>query len=124
VERAFPVAPWGATVVAFSPDGKALAAGGRMGMVVLWALQDEEARPRALAGHTGGVTALSWAPGGARLASASLDGSVKLWDVRLAQEVLTLGGHTQAVHALAFSRDGRYLASAGKDRAVLVREAP
>ncbi len=73
-------------VVAFTPDGKALAAAGTLqdsrtdGTAMLWDLA--EARPRSLlAGHKGLILGMSLSPDGRLLATASTDTSARLWDM-------------------------------------------
>ena len=99
--------------VAFSPDGRTLAAGGSGGSIRLWDLRTR--RPiGALEGHADDVTTVTFSPDGRLLASASFDGTVRLWNVRSHRQ---LGGPLErgfsAAYGLAFSPDGRLLAVAG-----------
>jgi WD40 repeat protein len=111
--------------VAFSPDGRTLAAGTTDGAVLLWDVTDP-ARPaapaRPLSGQDG-VGPVAFSPNGRILASGS-DGSgagqgpaignIQLWDVTEPARPAALGPAITAsgeVSSLAFSPDGRTLAS-------------
>jgi WD40 repeat protein len=68
------------TALAFSPDGRLLAAGDDQGNVHVWVLATG-IRRAPLAGHTGAVRALAFSGDGRTLASGSDDTTVLLWDV-------------------------------------------
>src|SRR5262249_26512584 len=99
-----------AYTVAFSPDGRWLAAGqdgaGRVG--------DGRARDvrHTLPGHVKQGIAVAFSPDRRRLASGSWHGAVMIWDVANGGPPLhTLAGHWAPVSALAFSPDGGHLVS-------------
>ncbi|MDJ0634816.1 MAG: NB-ARC domain-containing protein [Xenococcaceae cyanobacterium MO_188.B29] len=103
--------------VAFSPNGKFLAAGDTKGKVHLW----QVAPSRSLLtfqGHTSWVLSLVWSPDGQTLASSSYDRTIRLWNPLTGQCVKTFTGHTNWVLSLAWSPDGKILASGGDDQTI------
>jgi RNA polymerase sigma factor (sigma-70 family) len=104
--------------VAFSPDGKTVAAGETRGArafgdqgadVIVWDAAAGKVLHR-LGGHKD-VTAVAFAPNdGATLASADGDGKVRLWDVAAGMLLRTLQAPAEA---LAFDPAGKTLATAG-----------
>jgi len=98
--------------VAFSPDGKMLAAGLWDGTVQIWAVEGGELL-KTLRGHTRPATGVVFSPDGSKLASGSVDGAVRLWQTSDSSLLHTLKGHESLVFSVAFSRDGGTLASGG-----------
>lgn len=104
-----------ARCVAWSPDGEALATGGRDRTVRVWRWPSGD--PMVLSGHTRPINAVAWSADGARLASGSTDGTVRLWDARAGKQlkVLQCGG---PVFSLAWSPNGQTFAAGGEDRVI------
>jgi WD40 repeat protein/DNA-binding SARP family transcriptional activator/ABC-type hemin transport system ATPase subunit len=104
--------------VAFSPDGRLIAAAAR-DRVPMW---DVATRRLVDPGHTTAsetVYAVVFSPDGRLFATADDDSAVRLWDVRTHRPVgRALEGYVSIVQTVAFSPDGRTLASGGDDGTV------
>ena len=117
------------TRIAYSPDGKRLAAASQDGSVKVWdAVTGETCL--TLGGHTSAVHGLTYSPDGRRLVTAAggtskggerLYSEVKLWDALTGQEILTLRGAPAQHSGMAFDRGGRRLAASG-DNVVTIWE--
>ena len=109
---------WGTVwAVAFSPDGKTLAAAAdrvKDKVVRLWDVATGHERA-PLRGHTDIIHSLAYSPDGTTLATASMDKTVKLWDATSGKELATLKGHTSAVKCVAFSPNSKMLATGSWD---------
>jgi WD40 repeat protein len=103
--------------VAFSPDGKTLAASSGKS-VTLWDVATRKQKA-SLKGHAGNVRTVAFSPDGKTLAvggegkssGAAGKGELKLWDLSTRKEKASLGGHLGPVFAVAFSPNGKLLAS-------------
>jgi len=103
--------------LAFSPDGKQLAAGNAEAQVHLFTVADGKYL-RTLTGHTSSVTGLAFHPGSTVLASSSKDRTLRLWSPANGQALKTLEGHQAWVEGVVFLGQGTRLASVGADRTV------
>jgi WD40 repeat protein len=107
--------------VAFSPDGRLVAAGGFEGAVQFWNLSTS-APVRRLAGHRSYVSALAWSPDGRSFLSGSHDGTLRLWEPE-GERSRELKSRQGALASAAFSADGRRAVTTGEDGSVLVWNA-
>ncbi|MGI8917153.1 MAG: caspase family protein [Pyrinomonadaceae bacterium] len=124
-----------ANAVAFSPDNRWLASGGKDDVIKIWDLATGNVL-RTLYGHTSNVNALAVSPDGKLLASGSgnindkrdlgaftqggvvggaEDNTVRIWSVQTGRQLLVLRGHGLPVGAIAFSDDGHSLTSVSGD---------
>jgi WD40 repeat protein len=95
--------------LAFSSDGRYLAAGGADARIRIWEV-GVWGDPRILYEYDAGISALAFSPDGKYLASAR-NGAVNLWDLG-ADTLLHQWGWDSAALSLKFSPNGQYLASA------------
>ena len=102
--------------VAFSPDGKTLAAGDFSGRVELWD-RATGAHRATLEAHTSWVYSVAFSPDGRTLASGGRDKTVRLWHVATGSELAALETHL-SVESVAFFPDGETLAASFPDRSV------
>ncbi|HTL58579.1 MAG TPA: serine/threonine-protein kinase [Candidatus Limnocylindrales bacterium] len=100
--------------IAFSPEGRFLAAACGNGQVRIWNLATEQLE-RTLAAHSNYAFSVAFHPDGHRLASVGADGRVSLWDWTTGVELHSwpgpLGAEDGTAYSLAFSADGRNLAA-------------
>jgi WD40 repeat protein len=105
--------------LAYSPDGKTLAAGGYRA-VYLWDIASGIVM-RTLSEPSGTVQSVCWSPDGAQLAVGGgvpgVSGEIVVYDAHTFKPA-SLAGHTDVVYSVAFSPSGKQLASAGQDKTV------
>jgi WD40 repeat protein len=102
-------------VLAWSPDGRLVAAGSpRWSLVKLWSAETGALRA-ILMGPREGVSLLQWSPDGKTLACACGDHTAVLWDPTSRKRRGVLSGHTGPITGLSWSPDGRTLATCSED---------
>ncbi len=104
--------PAPATALAFSPDGRTLAAA-HSGGVTLW----PDAGPTRSLAWPGYHRTLAWSPDGTYLVSGMQENALHGWRVADGGD-LEMGGYPGQPLSLSFAHDGRYLATSGATRPV------
>ena len=108
------------TAVAYSPDGKTLAAAVGRAVLLFDARTGAPASP--LADHPGPLSAVRFTPDGKTLIAAGgrpgMFGAVTIWDLESRTRRHDLRGHADSVLGTALSPDGKTLATASYDRLI------
>ncbi len=123
--------------VAFSPDGRRLAAAGQVnarrpngelapndtdanGLLLVFNLDSGLILWRLAGTTTGLIRDIAFSPDGQFLATADNTTTITIWDSKSGQARRKLRGHTRLISSLAFNPDGEKLASASWDSTVIV----
>jgi WD40 repeat protein len=105
--------------LAFSPDGRMLAASGANSTVTLWDTRIHR-RIRSISAGSSQARDVAFSPNGRTLAVGSANFLVQIFDVRTHTLTAVLNGHTDVVNGVAFSPGGQTLASASGDGTALL----
>lgn len=108
------------SAVAFTPDGRFVAATGADAVIRVFDVQTK-AEVRGLRGHAEWATALAFGPGGRLLVSGGADGKALAFELT-PQEGATPVGHVLKLNAVAVSADGKTAATASADKTVKLWE--
>jgi WD40 repeat protein len=114
LDRRIPIGTGSPHELAFSPDGRWLAATTANGEIRLFDLAAGGA-PRIVV-NPAGATSVAFSRDGRQLASGGYDGQVRIWSTADGAFLRTLAGHAGTVWTVAFAPDGRSVASGGEDR--------
>jgi dipeptidyl aminopeptidase/acylaminoacyl peptidase len=113
--------------LAYSPDGKKLAAAGgspgRFGEVQVW----DPAKEKLLLSVPVTFDTLygvSWSPKGDMIAFGCSDNTVRAIDPLAGKQLLFMGTHTDWVLGTAFSQDGEHVVSVSRDMSMKLTEVP
>jgi len=113
--------------VAFSPDGRLIAADGRPsyygGTITLWDAQTGE-QIKTILGHRYYPLSVAFSPDGRRIVSGEWEHRVaRVWDASTGAQLMALRGHKDRVGCAAFSPDGKYIISGSDDKTVKLWDA-
>jgi tricorn protease-like protein len=122
------------TCVAFSPDGKMLATGGRAFPVRLWDVPTGK-NTKTFEDRPGALGPLAFSPDGKVLACGFkyMDGegdanprrvAVRLYETSTGKVLATLKGESGPIHPLAFRPDGRLLATGDFEGKITLWDLP
>ena len=111
--------------VAFSPDGRSLAAAGWAPGICIWDLRSSISQPtKVIPVPIREVHCMMFSPDGRYLAVTSyLDERISIWDI-MHDEMYVILHHVSPVVSLAFSPDGRWLATGGRKRSLILWDLP
>ncbi len=118
--------PSGVASVAYSADGKWIAAGFKFGVTVIRRTANPTEdylvhRPAAPLAPLKLLRHLAFSPDGRLLATASDDHLVRVWKTNSDQQPLVFQGHSSPVMKVAFDASGRRLASCDDQGRVMIR---
>jgi len=105
--------------MAFSPDGRWVAAAAQARVVYLF--ETETQQVRILRGYPDQVFCVAFSPDGRTIAAGGWNGQILIRDLRTDQ-VTRLKGHTAGVLSVSFSADGAQLVSASYDKTIRLWE--
>ncbi|HYV39270.1 MAG TPA: WD40 repeat domain-containing protein [Gemmataceae bacterium] len=105
----------GVPCLAFSPDGKSIAAGSADGAVRIWDAAEGKKKIATLKPNPDGVIALAYKPDGKMLAAvgpSTTSATVLLWDLATGIVIQKIETRQSGLPCIAFGPDGKTLASA------------
>jgi WD40 repeat protein len=124
-----PLPAFGATALAFLPDGKQLVTAQDRTLRVIDVERGEEIKAIELPDLTRSLGAIALRSDGRQLVTGAFEPKLRLWDAQSWKQVLAWDAHDEqppprhGVASVCFSPDGRYVLSGGMDGMVSVWEA-
>lgn len=113
--------PAGYFSLAYTPDGRLLAAGGADGKILLCDPATGK-QMGMLHEHKAGVFGVAFSPDGGRLASVSWDGTARIWELSSRKVLHVLSGPID-LRSVDFSPDGKRLITASYDHSAKIWDA-
>jgi WD40 repeat protein len=113
--------------LAFSPDGRTLAAGMFATGIKLFDLAQpagaKDVVARTLEGHLGVVNAVAWSTNGRTLISGGFDKTVRLWEFVNAKPIITWAAHEGEICGVTLDPLGRIAVSGSQDTTIAVLDS-
>jgi len=103
------------TTLDFSPDGSALAAGDRDGLIRLWHTDSWQEFENTYSGHTQSILDLAFSPDGSKLASIDRNERLIQWSLQPGNEQPVGSVPVTGVSTIAYSSDGVKIVTGGND---------
>ena len=103
--------------IAFSPDGKSIAAGTDNNDIQLWNVVDGK-HLLTYTGHSQWVRSIAFSPDSDKIASGSHDMTVRIWEANTGKCIQVLKGHTDRVRLVKFDPTGKILLTSSQDKSV------
>ncbi|KAI9782660.1 MAG: WD40 repeat-like protein [Peltula sp. TS41687] len=109
------------TSLAFSSNGKYLAAGSSSGKILVYDTSDYKVAIDRWTGHTARVLSIAWNQEGTYAASGGLDTNLFVWSVSApGKRIKMVSAHKEGVNGVVWAADGRRVISVGADAAIKV----
>ncbi|QDV42484.1 translocation protein TolB [Stieleria neptunia] len=103
--------------IAWSPNGRYVAAPSKDGRVKIWDVQ-QGTQFRTITAHREPAMSLDWSPDGKRIAVGSIDSTASVWTLKSTRASRRLRGHKKWVNDVAWSPCGRFIATASQDSTI------